>query len=159
MSNSKDDFDPLTRAALAVFRAHQALVGDGDRLAGRWRLNSAKWKTLGAIALADAAITAPDIGRSMGLTRQAAQKQLDDLMARGLVARMANERDARAPLYRLMPKGKTIYEEILKAWRARSAQLARCLDEKALATAAAALHELADAIAAKLQSNPQGRKP
>ena len=158
MSNSADSFDALTRAALAVFRAHQALLGDGDELAGRWRLNSAKWKTLGAIALAEAPITAPDIGRSMGLTRQGAQKQLDGLMAGGLVARVPNERDARAPLYRLTAKGKGIYEDVLKAWRARSAQLARGLDEKALGAAAQALHALADAIAAQPQTHGKAGK-
>lgn len=151
------DFDALTRAVLAVFRAHQALIADGDRLAGAWRLNSAKWKTLGAIALAGAPITAPDIGRSMGLSRQGAQKQLDLLMEAGLVTRVANEADARAPLYRLTARGQGIYEQIIAAWRVRSAQLAQGIDEKSLLTAANALHEIADAIAAKPQRSLKPR--
>lgn len=145
------EFDPLTRAVLAVFRAHHALVADGDRLAAAWRLNSAKWKTLGAIALAGAPITAPAIGRSMGLSRQGAQKQLDALMKAGLVTRLDNEADARAPLYRLTARGQAVYEELIAAWRARSAQLAQGIDEKALASAAKALHDIADAVAAKPQ--------
>jgi DNA-binding MarR family transcriptional regulator len=156
---SKTDFDALTRLTLAAFRAHQAIVADGDRLAGAWRMNSAKWKTLGAIALAAAPITAPDIGRSMGLTRQAAQKQLDALMAGGLVARAANERDARAPLYRLTAKGERVYGELIEAWRARSAQLGRGLDARALEDAARILQQLVDAIAANPQSVPRRRKP
>jgi DNA-binding MarR family transcriptional regulator len=151
------DFDLLTRAVLAVFRAHQALVGDGDRLAAAWRLNSAKWKTLGAIALAGAAITAPAIGRSMGLSRQGAQKQLDALLKAGLVARLANEADARAPLYRLTPKGQAVYDELVAAWRTRSAQLAQDIDEKSLAAAAKALHDIADAVAAKPQRAAKAR--
>jgi DNA-binding MarR family transcriptional regulator len=154
------EFDALTRAVLAVFRAHQAVVADGDRLAAAWRLNSAKWKTLGAIALANAAITAPAIGRSMGLSRQGAQKQLDALLQAGLVTRLANDADARAPLYRLTTKGQSIYDELVAAWRARSAQLAQAIDEKALATAAKTLHDIADAIAAKPQrvAKARGRK-
>jgi DNA-binding MarR family transcriptional regulator len=151
------DFDALTRAVLAVFRAHQALVADGDRLAAAWRLNSAKWKTLGAIALAGAPPTAPQIGRSMGLSRQGAQKQLDLLMQAGLVARLANEADARAPLYRLTARGQAIYDQLIAAWRVRSAQLAQGIDEKSLTTAAKALHDIADAIAAKPQRSPKPR--
>jgi DNA-binding MarR family transcriptional regulator len=151
MSNFPADLDALTRTVLAVFRAHQALAADGDRLAGAWRLNSAKWKTLGAIALAAVPVTAPHIGRSMGLSRQGAQKQLDSLMQAGLVSRVANEADARAPLYRLTRKGETVYGQLLAAWRTRSAQLAQGIDEAALAAAAKTLHEIADAIGAKPQ--------
>jgi DNA-binding MarR family transcriptional regulator len=151
------DFDALTRAVLAVFRAHQALVADGNRLAGAWRLNSAKWKTLGAIALAGAPTTTPKIARSIGLTRQGVQKQLDLLIQAGLVARLANEADARAPLYRLTAKGQAIYDQLIAAWRVRSAQLAQGIDEKSLSTAAKALHDLSDAIAAKPQRSPKPR--
>lgn len=152
------DDDPLTRAVLAVFRAHQAIVADGDRLAGGWRLNSAKWKTLGAIALAAAPPTAPRIGRSMGVSRQGAQKQLDSLMHAGLVSRIGNEADARAPLYRLTRKGDAVYGQLVAAWRARSAQLSTDLEETALLGAAKTLHEIADAIGAKPQRARSGSK-
>lgn len=151
------DFDALTRATLAVFRAHQALINDGDALAAAWRLNSAKWKTLGAIALAGAPITGPDIGRSMGLSRQGVQKQLDALMKRALVNRVSNEADARAPLYRLTPKGEAVYREVTDAWRIRSQALARGIDGKALLSAAQALHRIADAITATPQGGSKSR--
>lgn len=159
MSNQAPaDFDALTRAVLAVFRAHQALLADGDRLAGAWRLNSAKWKALGAIALASGPITAPGIGRSMGLSRQGAQKQLDSLMHAGLVSRVANEADARAPLYRLTRKGETVYGQLIAAWRARSRELSQGIDEAALAAAAKTLHEIADAIGAKPHRKPASKR-
>ena len=149
--SSTAEFDALTRAGLAVFRAHQALVADGDRLAAAWRLNSAKWRTLGAIALAASAPTAPQIGRAMGLSRQGAQKQLDLLMQVGLVSRLANDSDARAPLYRLTRKGQTVYGQIIAAWRTRSAQLSEHIDEAALLAATKTLHDIADAIGTKPQ--------
>jgi DNA-binding MarR family transcriptional regulator len=157
MSTFPADFDALTRTVLALFRAHQAVVADGDRLVAPWRLNSAKWKTLGAIALAGAPITAPDIGRAMGLSRQGAQKQLDALMRARLVTRVENPADARAPLYRLTPRGEAVYAELISAWRARSAQLARQIDDRALLSAAKVLHEIADAVAANPQRGAAGR--
>jgi DNA-binding MarR family transcriptional regulator len=57
-------------------------------------------------------------------------------MQAGLVSRVANEADARAPLYRLTRKGETVYAQIIAAWRARSAQLAEGIDEPALGAAA-----------------------
>ena len=152
------DFGAFAGALLAVLRAHQAVVADGDRLAAAWRLNNAKWKTLGAIALAASAPTAPQIGRSMGLSRQGAQKQLDSLMQAGLVSRVANDSDARAPLYRLTRKGETVYGQILAAWRTRSAQLSESIDEAALLAAAKTLHEIADAIGAKPQRPRSGAR-
>ncbi|MFZ2909848.1 MAG: MarR family transcriptional regulator, partial [Candidatus Desulfobacillus denitrificans] len=56
----------VTRLVLAVFRAHQALVGEGDRRVARLGLNSARWKVLGAVELAGEPLTAPEIGRRMG---------------------------------------------------------------------------------------------
>jgi DNA-binding MarR family transcriptional regulator len=150
--------DPLARTLLAVFRAHQAIVADGDRLAGAWRLNSAKWRTLGAIALAGAPRTAPQIGRSMGVSRQGTQKQLDSLMHAGLVSRVANDADARAPLYRLTRKGEAVHAQLVAAWRLRSAQLSADLEEPALLGAAKTLHEIADLIGAKPQRPRSGSK-
>jgi DNA-binding MarR family transcriptional regulator len=155
MSTPSGDLDALARVVLAVFRAHQGLVADGDRLAASWRMNSAKWKTLGAIALAANPPTAPRIGRTLGLSRQGAQKQLDRLMQAGLVSRVANDADARAPLYRLTRRGETVYGQIIAAWRARSAQLAEHIDEAALVAAAKTLHEIADAVDAR----PQRARP
>jgi DNA-binding MarR family transcriptional regulator len=144
-------FDSLTTLVLSLFRAHQVIVADGDQLASQWRLSSAKWKTLGAIALAGRPITGPEIGRSMGLSRQGAQKQLDALMRERLVSRAVNEADARAPLYTLTSKGLGTYEQVTAKWRARSKQLLRELDVGELLGAAKALDDVVTAIA----TNPQ----
>jgi DNA-binding MarR family transcriptional regulator len=150
-------FDSLTTLVLSLFRAHQVIVADGDQLASQWRLSSAKWKTLGAIALAGRPITGPEIGRSMGLSRQGAQKQLDALMRERLVSRAVNEADARAPLYTLTSKGLGTYEQVTAKWRARSKQLLRELDVGELLGAAKALDDVVTAIAANPQP-PSRRK-
>lgn len=131
-----------------------ALLEDGDALTGRWRLTSAKWKVLGAVALNQAPLTAPGIARAMGLTRQGAQKQLDALLADKLVMREPNSADARAPLYQLTAKGARIYQEIRLAWQARSEQLVRKLNKAELLAAANTLGTLSAAIF----STPHSRK-
>jgi DNA-binding MarR family transcriptional regulator len=60
----------------------------------------------------------------MGMTRQAAQKQLDLLLEDGLVAAEANPGHARSPLYVLTRKGTSVYaatERVQTAWANRLA--------------------------------------
>jgi DNA-binding MarR family transcriptional regulator len=106
----------VTRLVLAVFRAHQALVVEGDRRVAKLGLNSARWKVLGAIELAGEPLTAPEIGRRMGLTRQGAQKQLDALTAEGMVQRRDNPAHLRAPLYALTAAGRRGYARASAVW-------------------------------------------
>jgi DNA-binding MarR family transcriptional regulator len=79
-------------------------------------------------------------------------------MQAGLVSRVANDADARAPLYRLTRKGEALYAQIIAAWRTRSALLSEGIDEAALLAAAKTLHEIADAIGAKPQRPRSGAK-
>lgn len=61
----------------------------------------------------------------MGMTRQAAQKQLDLLMESGLVAAETNPGHARSPLYVLTRKGTSVYaatERVQSAWANRLAE-------------------------------------
>jgi DNA-binding MarR family transcriptional regulator len=76
----------LTEIVLLVFRVNGRLLSAGDRLVGDLGLTSARWQMLGAVALSDSPRTAPQLAARMGMTRQAAQKQLDLLMEDGLVA-------------------------------------------------------------------------
>src|SRR5688572_2409478 len=95
----QNERDAITGLVLAVFRAHQALVNEGDRRVADLGLNSARWKVLGAIELAERPLTAAEIGRRMGLSRQGAQKQLDALAEEGLLVRQDNPAHRRAPLF------------------------------------------------------------
>ena len=155
---SKNTLQPLSRLALAVFRANQALLEDGDVLAGGWRLTSARWKVLGAVVLGGAPVTVPAVARLMGLTRQGAQKQLNGLLRDGLVAREENPGDARAPLYQITPKGSRVYGEITSAWNARSERVTRGIDDAALHAAAETLTRVAVAISADPQPPAGARR-
>jgi DNA-binding MarR family transcriptional regulator len=112
----------LTEIVLLVFRVNGRLLSAGDRLVGDLGLTSARWQMLGAVALSDRPRTAPHLAARMGMTRQAAQKQLDLLMEDGLVAAEANPGHARSPLYLLTRKGTSVYaatERVQTAWANR----------------------------------------
>ena len=95
----------LTEIVLLVFRVNGQLLAAGDRLVEGLGLTSARWQMLGAVALSDGPRTAPQLAAQMGMTRQAAQKQLDLLLDDGLVAAEVDPGHARSPLYVLAKKG------------------------------------------------------
>ena len=114
----------LTEIVLLVFRVNGRLLSAGDRLVAELGLTSARWQMLGAVALSDRPGTAPQLAARMGMTRQAAQKQLDLLLDDGLVAAQANPGHARSPLYVLTRKGTSVYaatERVQMAWANRMA--------------------------------------
>jgi DNA-binding MarR family transcriptional regulator len=136
----------LTEIVLLVFRVNGRLISAGDRLVGDLGLTSARWQMLGAVALSDRPRTAPQLAARMGMTRQAAQKQLDLLMADGLVAAEANPGHARSPLYVLTRKGSAVYaatERVQTAWANR---LADSLSIRDLETTKQVLDDLSNRL-------------
>lgn len=114
----------LTEIVLLVFRVNGRLLSAGDRLVADLGLTSARWQMLGAVAMADRPRTSPQLAAGMGMTRQAAQKQLDLLMEDGLVAAQANPGHARSPLYVLTRQGNSVWaatERVQTAWASRLA--------------------------------------
>lgn len=116
--------DQLTAATLAVFRLNGAMLHWGDRFAAPHGLTSARWQMLGALALAERPQSAPQIGARMGVTRQAAQRQLDLLEQEGLVEPLANPQHKRSPLYRLTAQGTSAYQALDRQWRQHAQALA-----------------------------------
>ena len=135
--------DPISRLALHVFRAQQSLISVGDDLTSLWGLSSAKWKVLGAVALSDAPPTAAGIGRTMGMTRQAATKQIGLLVEHGLLTPHDNPLDARASVYTLSEDGSATYNAISAAWAARVDVLRASIDDVAIESALNVLAQLA----------------
>lgn len=134
--------DPLSRLSLLVFRMQRALNLEGDQLTAAAGLTSAKWKVLGAVDLSRQPMSAAAIGRAMGLTRQAALKQTNQLLAMGLLIQTDNPNDARAPVYSLSPSGQLAYSSISAAWRERSAVLCSDIEPDALDAAGQVLTTL-----------------
>lgn len=99
----------LTQVILTIFRVNGRLLDAGDKLVKPLQLTSARWQVVGAVALAGTPLTAPQIGSAMGMTRQGVQKQLNVLLAKGLVEQRRNPNHERSPLYALSKLGKRVY--------------------------------------------------
>ena len=80
---------------------------------------------LGAMALAGEALTAPQIGNAMGVTRQGAQKQLNLLLELGQVATRPNPAHQRSPLYVLTAAGTRLYSRANALWNERVTALGK----------------------------------
>ncbi len=95
----------LTNLILEVFRLNGQLLIAGDRLTQPIELTSARWQVLGAINLAGHPISVAQIGRRMGITRQAVQRIANDLKALGFVTFESNPDHVRAKLVVPSTKG------------------------------------------------------
>jgi DNA-binding MarR family transcriptional regulator len=139
---SQELLNPISRLALRVFRAQQSLSNAGDDLTARWGMTSAKWKVLGAVELSDVPPTAAGIGRLMGMTRQAAAKQISMLVNDGLLTSHDNPLDARAAVYALSPEGAAAYAAISEAWEKRVEVLRASINDPDIEVALQVLDQL-----------------
>jgi DNA-binding MarR family transcriptional regulator len=139
---SQELLDPISRLALHVFRAQQSLSNVGDELTAQWGMTSAQWKVLGAVELSDTPPTASGIGRIMGMTRQAATKQIGLLVDHGLLTSHDNSLDARAAVYTLSPKGEATYIAISDAWAKHVEVMRASISDKDITSALNLLDQL-----------------
>lgn len=124
-ARARSKSETLTRVMLLVFRVNGQLLTSGDRLVADLGLTSARWQMLGAIAMEEPPRTAPRLAARMGVTRQAAQKQLNLMLDEGLVATQPNPGHLRSPSYVLTRRGTSVYEAALRRERSWSSRLAR----------------------------------
>lgn len=131
----KKEAELLTQVILAVFNINGSLLEAGDILVKPLGLTSARWQVIGAVALAGRPLTAPQIAAAMGITRQGAQKQLNALLAEGLLEQRLNPNHERSPLYALSEKGRQVYEVVdsLQAEWANNLSKGLSTDDLALA--------------------------
>jgi len=140
--------DALTDVILLIFRVNGQLLAAGDQLIRHLNLTSARWQMLGAIAIADAPCTAPQLAAAMGMTRQGAQKQLDLLVEAGFVTAGPNPRHARSPLYALTRRGASVFAATERVQRPWATRLARALSHADLDAAKCVLETLGGRLTA-----------
>jgi len=102
----------MTEIILEIFKLNGLLVLEGDQLTKELKLTSARWKILGALAGADQPMTVPDIAKTMGQTRQAVQRLVNEMQEDGLLETQINPYHKRAKLQVLTEKGKASFEFI-----------------------------------------------
>jgi DNA-binding MarR family transcriptional regulator len=102
----------LTDIILEIFKLNGFLILEGDQITKELGLSSARWKVLGALSGSKNPITVPDIARMMGLTRQAVQRLVNEMIKDGLLYFQANPSHKRAKLLALTEKGKDFFERL-----------------------------------------------
>ena len=103
----------FTELVLEVFRFNGRLVFVGDRMTKALGLSTARWQTLGAMALSEQPLTVAEIARNMGLQRQSVQRTVNMLVSSGMVATHENPNHQRARLVLFTKKGRAAYEEMV----------------------------------------------
>lgn len=131
-----------TRVILSIFRANGVILGAGDRLTAAEGLTSARWQVLGAIAVAERALTIPQIARRMGVTRQSVHATANRLVADGLLERLPNVDHRRSPVLDLTDAGRAAYGAIDERQIRWVNRLARRIPRADLETASRVLDEL-----------------
>ncbi len=101
----------LTDLILETFRLNGALLAAGDDLVRDLGLTSARWQVLGALALEGRPLTVAQIGRRMGISRQAVQRLVNDLVREGHLAFEDNPDHRRSRLTALTSKGRNAYDK------------------------------------------------
>lgn len=129
----------LTELVLEIFRLNGRLLSAGDKLVADIGLTSARWQVLGAIHFAPEPQTVSWLARSMGLTRQAVQRLVNELEAEGLVAFKANPAHRRAQLVTMTRKGQSTYAAADRRQTPWVNTLAKGLDRAQLQSALALL--------------------
>jgi len=104
----------VTGLILETFRLNGRLLAAGDALVEGLSLTSARWQVLGAIAVAPVPLSVAQIGRSMGLTRQAVQRLANDMARDGLLRFADNPNHRRAKLVVMTPRGQAAYGAAMK---------------------------------------------
>lgn len=103
-----------TEIVLEVFKLGGLLINEGDQLTKEFGITSARWKVLGAIALAGSPLTVPQIARTMGLSRQAVQRLVDVMHSEEFLELLPNPDHKKAKLVSLSDKGLDIYSKLDK---------------------------------------------
>ena len=148
--------DALTEVILAVLRTTGFLLSAGDALVAPLGLTSARWQVLGAVAMSDKPLSAPQIAAVMGTTRQGSQKQINLLVEEGLLEAQINPTHKRSPRFALTRRGRSIYADLERTQARWAKQLAKGLSIEDLA----ATHRVLNLVCERLESssNP-GTRP
>ncbi|MGB6058863.1 MAG: MarR family winged helix-turn-helix transcriptional regulator [Microthrixaceae bacterium] len=99
-----------------LFEASAAGRRAGEEIAGVVGQTQARWQTLWTIG--DASLTVPQIGRRLGVSRQAVQRLVNELANEALVELVDNPDHKTSPLVSLTRKGRTALDRINRAGEA-----------------------------------------
>ncbi|MEL7536915.1 MAG: helix-turn-helix domain-containing protein [Pseudomonadota bacterium] len=134
---------------LETFRLNGALLTAGDVLVEDLGLTSARWQVLGALGLADKPMTVAQIGRRMGISRQAVQRLVNEMVADGLLVLQDNPEHKRSRLVALTNTGRRAYADADSRQIAWVNELGAGLKASDIGNAAAVLKTLHERLSRK----------
>ncbi|EUK17604.1 MarR family winged helix-turn-helix transcriptional regulator [Commensalibacter papalotli (ex Servin-Garciduenas et al. 2014)] len=115
---------------IGLFRAYHDISLIGDQLASEHGLTTSKWKVLGAIRLENTALTVPHIARLMGLTRQAVQRTIDELLKLEYIQQLHNPAHKKSSLFQLTEIGEKAFDAINKEWEKMAVSIFKNLNKQ-----------------------------
>lgn len=134
----------LTELVLTVFRLNGRLLDAAQQLAAAGDITAAWWQVLGGVP--DQPRSVAEIGRIMGMSRQAVQRIADILVERGLAEYRPNPTHRRAKLLARTEAGNYALRRISMAQHPWTDGLGQQLGADRLASAVAVLSDLVELL-------------
>ena len=111
MTESTEQGRVLGSLIFEALRLAGRLTLAGDAMMAEIGLTSARWQILGIVAYLPSPRTVSQIARTMGQSRQAVQRIVNDLEQAGILAFLDNPAHKRAPLIALTDNGRALFAE------------------------------------------------
>jgi DNA-binding MarR family transcriptional regulator len=137
--------ETFTRVIDAVFACNGGFLTAGDALTEPVGLTAAQWQVLGF--LEDGPATAAEVARRRGLRRQSVQETVNRLLRNGMLDRLPNPADARAPLLSVTRRAKEALRELGVAQVEWAEDVAQSVSQEDLETTLRTLRRLREAAA------------
>jgi DNA-binding MarR family transcriptional regulator len=151
-SNKK--YDQVDNLVKATFRLSSALLSARDKMVKDIGLTSTLWQALDVIARGMRPLNAAQIARQIGLTRQALQRTMNDLVGSGMVTLAPNPDDRRTQLIAITAKGKAAVDAANERQHVWFANFHDGLSEKTWKSAADFINTVT-AVAGALPERPR----
>jgi DNA-binding MarR family transcriptional regulator len=139
---TRQEQELLSSAALTAFRLNGQFLDLAEQLARPADITVAWWQVLGAII--GTPLTVSDIGRSMGISRQAVQRTADVLVGKGFAEYHDNPAHRRAKLVALTDAGRAAMAAIGPHHAEAAHRLVAAMGADELAVAIAAMRKLSE---------------
>jgi len=111
------DMDEISRLVDAVFHLNNHLLAERDALVKDFGLTSARWQVLEALDRDPAQPTVSHIARKLGLSRQAVQRIVNDLVKIEMVRLLPDKNDKRSQIITILENGKVAIDRANKEYR------------------------------------------
>jgi DNA-binding MarR family transcriptional regulator len=141
---TRQEQDLLSSAALTAFRLNGQFLELAEHLSRPAGITATLWQVLGAVI--ETPLSVSDIGRAMGISRQAVQRTADMLVTRGLAEYHDNPAHRRAKLVALTEAGRAAISAISPHHARHAALLVEAMGAEELASTVAAMTKLSEVL-------------